>query len=136
MQSLRTLKSTNVHTMNIPEDTSDDHSSGHLGTRYLRKRSMSEGDTETDNINKHLFVVTYDSVDCHVTKNLDSPKNKINESNVTNDNEDTFNFSSYNFSSNDVDKSILKLTSQMKQNLISAKQDFDKYLHKKFVWKT
>ena len=26
-------------------------------------------------------------------KNLDSPKNKINESNVINDNEDTFNFS-------------------------------------------
>ena len=32
-------------------------------------------ETETDNLNKHLSVVTYDSVDCHVTKNLDSPKN-------------------------------------------------------------
>ena len=127
IQSLRTLKSTNVHTKNIPEDTSDDHSSGLLGTRYLRKRSMSDGDiepqdtntdtrdmvskvkygkhrtaksldeltlncifptyeyayvtavraeTETDDLNKHLSVVlTYDSVDCNVTKNLDSPKN-------------------------------------------------------------
>ena len=35
-------------------------------------------------------------------------------------------FLSNNFYSNDVDKSILKLTSQMKQNIISAKQDFDK----------
>ena len=52
----------------------------------------------------------------------------MNESNVINDNEDTFYFSSNNFSSNDVDKSILKLTSQMKQNFISAKKDFDKYI--------
>ena len=41
----------------------------------------------------------YDPVDCHLSKNLDSPKNKINESNVINDNEDIFNFSSNNFSS-------------------------------------
>ena len=40
IQSLHTIKSTNVHTKNIPEDTSDDYSSGLLGTRYLRKRSM------------------------------------------------------------------------------------------------
>ena len=38
-------------------------------------------ETETDNINKNLSVVMSDSVDCHVTKNLDSPKNKLNESN-------------------------------------------------------
>ena len=57
-------------------------------------------ETETDDLNKKLSVVTCDdSADCHITKNLDSPKNKINESNVINDNEDTFNFSSNNFSS-------------------------------------
>ena len=33
-------------------------------------------ETETDDLNKHLSVVLmYDSVDCNVTKNLDSPKN-------------------------------------------------------------
>ena len=89
-----------------------------------------------DDLNKNLSVVTYDYVDCHTTKNLDFPKNKINESNVVNDNEDTSNFSSKVFSSNNVDKSILKLTSQMKQNLISAKQDFDKYLQSNLVGKT
>ena len=71
-----------------------------------------------------LSVVTYDSVDCHVTKNLDSPKNQMNESNVINDNEDTFNFPSNNFSSNDVNKSILKLTSQIKQNFNISKTRF------------
>ena len=93
-------------------------------------------ETEMDDLNKNLSVVTYDYVDCHTTKNLDFSKNKINESNVVNDNEDTSNFSSKVFSSNNVDESILKLTSQMKQNLISAKQDFDKYLQSNLVGKT
>ena len=35
----------------VLEDTSDDHSSGLLGTRYLRKRSMSEGDIEPQDSN-------------------------------------------------------------------------------------
>ena len=33
-------------------------------------------ETEMDNLNKNLSIVTYGSVDCHVTKKLDSPKNK------------------------------------------------------------
>ena len=37
IQSLRTLENTNIHTKNIPEDTSNDVSSGLMDTRYLRK---------------------------------------------------------------------------------------------------
>ena len=36
-------------------------------------------ETEMDDLNKNLSVVTCDdSFDCHITKNLDSSKNKIN----------------------------------------------------------
>ena len=41
-RSLHTPKSTSVHTENVPKETSDDKSSNILGTKYLRKRSMSD----------------------------------------------------------------------------------------------
>ena len=50
-RSLRTLKTTNVHTKNVPKDTSNDVSSKLLGTQYLRKRSMSESDIEPQDWN-------------------------------------------------------------------------------------
>ena len=50
-RSLRTLKTTNVHTKNVPEDSSDDVSSKLMGTKYIRKRSMSEGDIEHQDSN-------------------------------------------------------------------------------------
>ena len=62
-------------------------------------------------------------------------KNKIIESNVVYENEDTFNLSSNNLTSTDVDRSIIKLTHQMKENFISAKQDFDNYLKTNLVGK-
>ena len=61
-------------------------------------------------------------------------ENKINESIVVNE-KDTFNNSSNNLTSNDVDTSIIKLTNQMKKNFILAKQDFDAYLKKNLAGK-
>ena len=43
-RSLHTLKRTNVHTDNVPQETSDNESSKIVGTKYLRKRSMSDSD--------------------------------------------------------------------------------------------
>ena len=41
VRSLHILKSTNVHTDNVPKETSDDESLNILGTKYLHKRIMS-----------------------------------------------------------------------------------------------
>ena len=43
-RSLHTLKSTNIHTENVPKETSNDKSSNILGTKCLRKRSVSDSD--------------------------------------------------------------------------------------------
>ena len=107
------------------------------------KEILKESNETVNLTNQEQSNSIQDEVPTHNNNTLESKNNgekSINEErdedslssilSYINDNEDTFNFSSNNFSSNDVDKSILKLTSQMKQNLISAKQDFDKYLHK------
>ena len=41
-RTLHTLKSTNVRTGNVPKETSNDELLNIIGTKYLRKRSMSD----------------------------------------------------------------------------------------------
>ena len=41
-RSLHTLKCTNIYTKNVPKETSDEESTNILGTKCLRKRSMSD----------------------------------------------------------------------------------------------
>ena len=77
----------------------------------------------TDGLKNEPSVVTYDSGKPR-TKNLDSKTNKIKESNLTYE-YDTIS-SSKNLTNVDIDNSIIKLTSQMKRNFITAKTDFDK----------
>ena len=98
--------------------------------------TVVRAETESNDLKNEPSVVTYDTVDCRTTKNIDSPKNKIIESNVVYENEDTFNLSSNNLTSTNVDRSIIKLTNQMKENFISAKQDLDNYLKTNLVGKT
>ena len=74
------------------------------------------------------------SVGTRATNLVDSTENKINESIVANE-KDTFNISSNNLTSTDVDSSMIKLTNQMKKNFFLAKQDFDTYLKSKSDWK-
>ena len=80
-------------------------------------------------------VITCDSVGTRTTNLVDSTENKLNESIVVNE-KDTFNISSNNLTSTDVDTSIIKLTNQMKKNFLLARQDFDTYLKKNLSGKT
>ena len=61
-RSLHTLKSTNVHTDNVPKETSDDKSTNILGTKYLRKRSMSDSHIalqDNSNIQNMVSKISY-----------------------------------------------------------------------------
>ena len=170
---LYTLKSKIVRTENVPKETSDDESTNILGTKYLRKRSMSDSnialqddsnvrnmvskisygkhrasksfdeltfnrvfpthefayvtavreETDTNDLKINPSVITCDSVGTRATNLVDSTENKLNESIVANE-KDTFNISSNNLISTDVDTSIIKLTNQMKKKLSSSKIRF------------
>ena len=61
--------------------------------------TVVRAETELNDLKNEPSVVTYDTVDCRTTKNIDSPKNEIIESNVVYENEDTFNLSSNNLTS-------------------------------------
>ena len=78
----------------------------------------------TDSLKNEPSIVTYNLEKPH-TENLDSISNKIKESNLTE--HDTIS-SSKNLTNIDINNSIIKLTSQMKRNFITAKADFDKYV--------
>ena len=86
-------------------------------------------EASTDRLNE-LSVITHDS-EKHHTKNLDSNTNKIKESNLIYDN-DTIS-SSKNLTTVDIDNSIIKLTNQMKENFVTAKADFDKYVKQNLI---
>ena len=61
-RSLHTLKSTNVCTENVPKETSDDESTNILGTKYLRKRSMSDSNIalqDDSNVRNILSKILY-----------------------------------------------------------------------------
>ena len=84
-------------------------------------------ETDANVLKINPSVITCDSVGTRATNLVDSTENKLNESIVANE-KDTFNISSNNLTSTDVDTSIIKLTNQMKNNFLLAKQDFDTYL--------
>ena len=59
-------------------------------------------------------IIVCDSVGTRTTNSVDSTENKLDESIVVNE-KDTFNISSNNLTSTDVDTSIIKLTNQIRQ---------------------
>ena len=61
-RKLHTLKSTNVHTENVPKETSDEESTNILGTQYLSKRSMSDSNIavqDNSNVRNMVSKISY-----------------------------------------------------------------------------
>ena len=76
-------------------------------------------ETDMNDLKTNPSVITCDSVGTRSTNLVDSTENKLSESIVVNE-KDTFNISSNNLISTDVDTSIIKLTNQMKRNFLLA----------------
>ena len=71
-QSLHTLKDTKVRTEETGKDPSDTETSELIGTKYMHKRSRSEGDIQQDmSSDIHDMVSKNEYGKHHTTKSLD-----------------------------------------------------------------